>query len=820
MGLLDGKVVLITGAGNGIGRAHALACAREGARIVVNDLGGSRDGTGASAGAAQVVVDEIKAMGGDAVANTDSVTDKEGCERMVKAALDKWGRLDAVVNNAGILRDKTFAKLSDEEWDLVVSVHLTGTRNVTRAALEALQKQGGAIINTTSYSGMIGNFGQSNYAAAKAGIYGFTRVLSMELRKFGITANCIAPVAKTRMTEDIQMVEADWVPEQISPMVVFLASDLAKSVTGQVFGVQGQRIHLYEVKTNDGVEKPGKEHWTAQEISEKLRDIMRWEAPAPAAAAGGGEDIVTQVFKHFPAGFKAGAVPGWKTTMHWVVKGGADQTVVVDGDKCTVATGLQGSPTCTVKTDKDTLVAMFKGEIEPPKAFMSGKASADNMGDLMKMGMAFDFKKVAAAFMAAGGGAAAAAPAAAAPAEDIVGKVFGFFPQGFKTGAVPGWKTTMHWVVKGGTDQTVVVDGDKCTVAAGLQGTPTCTVKVDKDTLLAMFSGQLEPAKAFMSGKASADNMGDLMKMGMAFDFKKVAAAFEASGGAKPAAAAPAAAPAAPAGEKKLPIGKRYEGGFWFVDKAEFQAYAKATDDENPAYFSADPIAPPMYHVKPFIKLMFKLATDPELELDLLRLVHGEHAVTFHKPLKHGDLLELRGDLKSVEEKSSGRVVNFGLYGFVAGELAVEGTTTYFIRGKKKPEEGGEKKPAAAPEPLPTPDFTIPEVVTADQASRYAVASGDDNPIHVDPATAKAAGLPGVILHGMCTMAFAQRDIVNTMAGGDPRKLKHLGVRLAKPVLPGQTLTLKAWKKGDRVDFITENAEGVAVITGGKAVIG
>ena len=179
---LRGKVVLVTGAGNGIGREHALAFAREGTRVVVNDLGGGRDGSGADGGPAQRVVDEIVALGGEALANTDSVSVAEGCQRMVDAALDRWGRLDVVVNNAGILRDKSFVKMTEAEWDLVIDVHLKGSYNVCKAAIPALSRQGGSIINTTSVSGMIGNYGQSNYAAAKAGIYGLTRVLAMELK--------------------------------------------------------------------------------------------------------------------------------------------------------------------------------------------------------------------------------------------------------------------------------------------------------------------------------------------------------------------------------------------------------------------------------------------------------------------------------------------------------------------------------------------------------------------------------------------------------------------------------------------------------------
>jgi len=684
MGLLEGKVVLITGAGGGIGRAHALACARQGARVVVNDLGGSRDGTGAGHRMADEVVTEIEALGQEAVANHDSVTDPEGCARMVQAALDRWGHLDVVVNNAGILRDKTFAKMTDEEWRLVLDVHLNGTRNVTKAALEALSKQGGAIVNTTSYSGMIGNFGQSNYAAAKAGIYGFTRVLALELRKRGITANCVAPVAKTRMTDDIEMIDADWTAEQISPVVVFLASDLAKGVTGKVFGVQGQRIHLYEVKTNDGVEKPGAELWAPEEIAEKLPEISAWQEAPVAAAPAAQDDAVSRVFRLFEKGYKPDAAPDWTANLQWRIKGGTDQTIEVGGGKATVHTGLHGTPTCTVKVASDTLVAMFTGQIDAQKAFMTGKASADNLNDLMKFAMAFDFAKIAAAAAESEGAAPAEAPAEVAPADD------------------------------------------------------------------------------------------------------------------------------------PLPIGKRYEGGFWFVDRAEFEAYADAIDDPNPACRGPDAVAPPMYHVRPFIGLMMKLATDPELDLDLLRLVHAEHDMSFHRVLRHGDLLELRGTLQDFEEKSSGQLVSYGLIGFVNGEKALKGTTSYFIRGKKHA-DGKKKKPE--PEALPEPELIVPEPVTADQATRYAEASGDDNPIHVDPDTARAAGLPGVILHGLCTMAFAQRDLVDRLAGGDPRRLKRLAVRFAKPVFPGQTLTLKVWGDGGEVSFLTENPEGQVVIANGRAVI-
>ncbi len=679
--LLQDRVVLITGAGNGIGRSHALACAREGARIVVNDLGGSRDGTGADTSAAQKVVDEIKALGGDAVANTDSVTDPAGCARMVDAAVAMWGRLDVVVNNAGILRDKTFLKLTEDEWDLVVAVHLRGTMNVCRAAIPVMQKQGGAIINTTSYSGLIGNFGQSNYAAAKAGVYGLTRVLSMEQRKAGITANCLAPIAKTRMTTEIAMVEEEWTPEQISPIVVFLASDLGKNVTGQVFGVQGQRIHLYEVKVNDGVEKAGSELWTAEEIAAKLGDITAWEKAAPVASAPSkdeGPNPVRVAFSFAPAAFKASVAGDFRARIHFAIKDGPSQTLVVGEGKASVEDGLTGSPDCTVKSDSETIVGIFSQTIDPQKAFMKGKITADNMGVLMKFAMYFDFS----------------------------------------------------------------------------------------------------------AGKAAA------------------------GGGSTPTA------DAAPAEKKSYPIGKTYEGGARFARPDDARAYAAATNDTSRAYTGADAICPPMFHVNLFKDLLFSIATDPDLALDLLRLLHGEHDATFHRPIKPWDLVQLRGRLESVEEKSSGLLVTSRLFGYVDGVLSVEVRTAYFIRGQKKGEKG-----APAPEPAPrAADYCDSIVVSADQSLRYAAASLDDNPIHTDASTAAAAGLPGVILQGLCTMAMTGAAFVKNAAGGDASRLARLGVRFARPVLNGVTLTTSGWQESDGTwSFETRDEQGTVVISNGTA---
>ncbi|HTP49883.1 MAG TPA: SDR family NAD(P)-dependent oxidoreductase [Anaeromyxobacteraceae bacterium] len=271
--LLDGKVAVVTGAGGGIGRAHALALAAAGARVVVNDLGGDRHGAGRGDLAADKVVGEIRAQGGEAVASHDTVASREGADAVLWTALNKFGQVDVWVNNAGILRDRTLLNLTDDDFDRVIDVHLRGTFLCTQVAARAmkLRGQGGRIVNTTSLSGLLGNFGQANYGAAKAGVYALTRVAAMELERFGIAVNAIAPVALTRMTADLKMFqgakEQDLGPQFIASAVVFLASPLADGITGQVIGVEGGKVFLYRMVTTAGAEKDtGSGPWTPEEI--------------------------------------------------------------------------------------------------------------------------------------------------------------------------------------------------------------------------------------------------------------------------------------------------------------------------------------------------------------------------------------------------------------------------------------------------------------------------------------------------------------------------------------------------------------------------
>jgi len=257
MGLLDGKVVAVTGGGAGIGREEALLATRQGAKVVVNDLGGSRDGSGASTKVAEQVAEEIKKMGGDAVAHTLDISTAEGGNSLIKAGLDKWGRFDALINNAGILRDKMSFNMTDEEWDSVIKVHMRGHFMCARAAVSYFREagkqnklpNGGAIVNTTSTSGLLGNAGQANYGAAKLGIVGMANVLALEYVKYNVRINSIAPMALTRMTEDLPiagLLKAA-TPTHIAPMVIFLCSDAAAGITGQVFGVFGNIIQLWRL---------------------------------------------------------------------------------------------------------------------------------------------------------------------------------------------------------------------------------------------------------------------------------------------------------------------------------------------------------------------------------------------------------------------------------------------------------------------------------------------------------------------------------------------------------------------------------------------
>ena len=295
MGALDGRVAIITGAGRGLGRQHALLFAAEGAKVVINDLGGAVDGSGGDRTPAEEVVDEITSMGGEALANGDDVSDWEGGQRLIRAAIEAFGDLHVLVNNAGILRDKMLVNMAETEWDSVIHVHLKGhfvpTRHAAaywREQVKAGREVRASVVNTSSTSGLLGNPGQTNYGAAKAGIAAFTVIAAKELERYGVRVNAVAPAARTRMTEqtpglgDIVKAPKDpavfdiWDPANVSPLVAFLATEDCLT-TGQVFFVQGGQVRLFQPWTmTSSIQKD--DRWTVAELAGAI----------PALANGGG----------------------------------------------------------------------------------------------------------------------------------------------------------------------------------------------------------------------------------------------------------------------------------------------------------------------------------------------------------------------------------------------------------------------------------------------------------------------------------------------------------------------------------------------------
>ncbi len=283
--MVDGKVIVVTGAGNGIGRDFARLLAAEGAKVVVNDLGTSLTGEGADVGAAEAVVNEITTAGGTAVASTDSVSTWPSAHRIVQCALDHFGRVDGIINNAGILRDRFFFKMSLEEWEAVINVHLSGSFFVSRAAANHFKdQQGGAYVHMTSTSGLVGNFGQANYSAAKLGIAGLSKSIALDMSKFGVRSNCIAPFAWSRMISSIPTQTDEerarvermkrMETNKIAPLAVYLLSDRATDVSGQIFGVRANEIMLFSQNRPIRTVHRG-EGWTPDAVAEHAMPALR-----------------------------------------------------------------------------------------------------------------------------------------------------------------------------------------------------------------------------------------------------------------------------------------------------------------------------------------------------------------------------------------------------------------------------------------------------------------------------------------------------------------------------------------------------------------
>lgn len=407
----NGRVAIITGAGGGLGRVYALELARRGASVVVNDLGSARDGSGQGSSApADLVVKEILGFGGKAVANYDNVATPEGGEKIVKTAMDAFGRVDIVVNNAGILRDKSFTKMDPENWAAVMNVHLNGAYHVTKPAFAVMRENGfGRIIMTTSAAGLYGNFGQTNYSSAKMALIGLMNTLKIEGGKYNIKVNTIAPLAGSRLTEDIMPPEifAKMKPEFVSPLVLYLCSDECTE-SGKIFNAGMGYYNRAAILTNAGVKLgEGDAPPTVEDISDaidKINDmagakefndlnsalfeLMSPPKEAPQKASGqapaAGGINVAEVFAKMPSAFQADKAKGVDVVFQYNISGksGGNWKVIVKDGTCVVESGKAEKPTCSLNIGDADFVDMISGKLDPMKAFTSGKLTID--GDVMK----------------------------------------------------------------------------------------------------------------------------------------------------------------------------------------------------------------------------------------------------------------------------------------------------------------------------------------------------------------------------------------------------------------------------------------------------
>ena len=404
----DDRVAIVTGAGAGLGRAYALELGRLGAKVVVNDLGGARDGTGGGNSAADQVVEEIKSSGGEAVANYDSVATAEGGQAIVDSAVKAFGKVDIVINNAGILRDKTLAKMEPENWDAVMDVHLKGAYNVTRPAFVKMRENRyGRVILTTSGAGLYGNFGQTNYSSAKMGLLGFMNTIKIEGDKHNIKVNTIAPVAATRLTEDVLPPELfeKLKPEFVAPLVLYLSSEQCTE-SGAVYNAGMGYYNRAAVVTGPGaVVGDGKEIPTPEAVAASIGKIKSLEDaeefPNAMAAFGPMLDAfspkkkemaseesdgltVAGIFENIPGAFQPDKAAGVDVVFQFDITGagGGSWYITVKDGNCDVTEGSQDSPTTTIKMGDDDFVKMMSGELNAMSAFTSGKLKVE--GDLMK----------------------------------------------------------------------------------------------------------------------------------------------------------------------------------------------------------------------------------------------------------------------------------------------------------------------------------------------------------------------------------------------------------------------------------------------------
>jgi NAD(P)-dependent dehydrogenase (short-subunit alcohol dehydrogenase family)/acyl dehydratase/putative sterol carrier protein len=405
----DDRVAIVTGAGAGLGKAYALELGRRGAKVVVNDLGGARDGSGdGSATPADEIVAEIEKLGGEAVANYDNVATVEGGENIVKTALEAFGSVDILINNAGILRDKSFVKMDPDNWQAVLDVHLNGAYNVTRPAFAVMKEKGyGRIVMTTSAAGLYGNFGQTNYSAAKMGLVGLMNTLKLEGQKYDVKVNTIAPLAASRLTEDVLPPEffEKMKPEFVVPMTIYLCSE-GCPVTGNIYNAGMGFYNRAAMFTGPGAILAGDADPPSVEdirdaakklssvdkareyfqLNEQIGDVLTaFTAPPPEANdTASGFNSAAEIFAAMPGAFNAEAAGGVDVVFQYNIKGelGGDWSCTIKDNACAVTKGNHDAPVCTLKMDDTNFLAMMSGTLGAMQAYTSGKLRIE--GDIMK----------------------------------------------------------------------------------------------------------------------------------------------------------------------------------------------------------------------------------------------------------------------------------------------------------------------------------------------------------------------------------------------------------------------------------------------------
>jgi len=541
---------------------------------------------------------------------------------------------------------------------------------------------------------------------------------------------------------------------------------------------------------------------------------MAAASAAPAASSGGGglKDRIAKAFSLMETAFTPDKAAGWTANIQFTIAGADNYTLDIKDKACKVSSGLNGSPTCKVSTDADTMAGMIEGKVSGQSAFMSGKIKASSLGDMMKFGKVFDFKRAREA--AAKGGATSAVAAAAAPQVDLA-SIFEKLPTAFQPEATAGWNGKIVFDA-GSAAFTIAIQNKQVQITKTKEAGATCTITAQASDIADVLTGRQEFKSAVTSGKLKVSNPMALVKLHQAFNWKALA-------GAAPAAtsSSQASATTSDGGVSQSIVGRKYRSPAVFVRPDRIREYASATNDTNVLYTKKtndkDLLASPVFPVT-LVGDVFKAMLSDDTGIDLSRMVHGEQSIQYFDVLRPWDLISPRGRITKVERRGNNDVVVFEQNLFRDGELVARIYSSLVVRGVGGSAPKTDEKKAEAPAPAGQPLFTQVVKVDDDQPKRYANASGDQNPIHIDRDIAKASGFPNVILHGLCTMALAGHTVVEKVLAGDVRRLKEFSVRFSKPVFPGDQLTVTAFKQdGNTVSFNAVNAAGVPVLTQGVA---